>query len=391
MPWKKVDPMDQRYRFVMEAVKCKSRMSDLCIRYGISRKTGYKWLNRFLNEGVDGLCEQSRAPTRCPRRTPTEIEELLLKEKRRHPTWGPKKLVVILQREYGLNPPAVSTAGEILKRHGLVKPRRRRYNAYVNWPGRLTDPKRPNHVWAADYKGWFRTRDGRKCFPLTISDLYSRYILCLDAHPGHGHDLTLASFDRVFKQYGLPEVLRVDNGSPFAGGGLGNFSRLNVSWLRLGIDVEFIEPGHAEQNGRHERMHRTLKADTTGPPAFNRQNQQDRFDSWRREFNEVRPHEALAQKTPASFYENSKKAYTGDVPDFVYPPWYDRRRVRSNGEIKWDGAMVFVSSGLAGTEIGLDTSCPEGTAVYAGDMMLGVIPKTCEGEKPPSQAMVKIG
>lgn len=391
MPWKEVDPMDQRFRFVYEAFHGERSMSDLCLGYGISRKTGYKWLNRYVVEGVEGLGEKSRAPHRRPRKTPKEIEELLVKEKNLHPHWGPKKLVVILRRKYGLIPPAVSTAGEILKRNGLVKPQKRRQNAYIGWPGKFTHPERSNQVWGADYKGWFRTGDGRKCFPLTISDLFSRYLLCLDAHPGHTHELTMASFERVFQEYGLPEVLRVDNGSPFAGGGLGNFSRLNTAWLRLGIQVEFIDPGHPEQNGRHERMHKTLKAETTRPPAHNHAEQQKRFDAWRMEFNEERPHEALKQTTPGTVYQKSKRAYPDQLPDFVYPDWYERRRVRKNGEIRWESGKVFVSTGLAGTELGLDTSHPQGPAVYAGNILLGIIEKTNEGGKSPSQVLVRIG
>lgn len=389
MPWQKVDPMDQRFRFVFEATQKNRNMTELCVRYGISRKTGYKWLNRYDAEGVDGVYDKSRAPTKVARKTPPELEKLLLIEKAQHPSWGPKKLVAHIRDEFGVTPPAASTAGEILKRHGLVKKRRRRSKAPLAWPGKLTLPERANHVWAADYKGWFRTRDGRKCFPLTVSDLHSRYLLCVDALPGHTHELTLASFERVFADYGLPEVIRVDNGSPFAGRGVGNLSRLSVIWLRLGIRVEFIEPGRPDQNGRHERMHRTLKAETARPPKRNCAEQQARFDEWREEFNEVRPHESLGQKPPATRYEVSENVCPDRLPDFEYPRHFDRRRVKGSGEIKWGRTRIFIGTGYVGTELGVDSTHPAGAAVYVGGILLGTIEK-CERGAPLSHKLVRV-
>jgi transposase InsO family protein len=390
MPWEEVKPMDQRFRFVFEAIQAGRNMAALCQRYGISRKTGYKWLNRYDAEGVDGVYEKSRRPHSVAHRTPESIEELLLKEKQKHPSWGPKKLVAILRDKHGVVPPAASTAGAILQRNGLVKPRKRKRFANKSWPGKLTQPERPNHVWAADYKGWFRTQDREKCHPLTVSDLYSRYLLCVDAHPGYTHAASMKSFGRVFSEYGLPEVIRVDNGVPFAGPGLANLSRLSVAWMRLGIRVEFIKPGRPDQNGCHERMHKTLKAETTRPPAKNRTGQQKRFDGWRDEFNEHRPHEALGQKAPGSMYKRSNRACPVTLPNFEYPSHLDRRNVRCNGEIKWGGQSVFIGTGFIGARLGIDSSHPDGAAVYAGDLILGIIEPGSGRGTSPSLNLVRI-
>jgi putative transposase len=294
MAWQDVAPMEERIRFIVEATREGKGVSALCREFGISRKTGYKWLTRYRAWGLAGLHELSRRPRASPTRIPAAVEALVLRERHRHRTWGPKKLQAILATKYGVVPgPAVSTIGNLLKRHGLT--RKTRGRRPVSQPDRRTQTAAtaPNAVWAADFKGWFRTRDGQRCDPLTLSDGYSRYVLACRLVAGQRHDRVRPVFRQVFRRFGLPAVLRVDNGSPFGSRGVCGLSKLSAWWCQLGIRVEFIAPGHPEQNSVHERMHRTLKAETARPPAATPRAQQARFDRWRREFNTERPHEAL--------------------------------------------------------------------------------------------------
>jgi len=261
----------------------------LCKDFGISRKNGYKWLWRYRGFGVHGLMDLSRAPKSIPCRTDLEIETLIVSERRKHPTWGPKKLVVILDRVHHVERvPARSTVGEILKRNGLIKARRRRPGAFKVERKDLTTGERSNEVWATDFKGWFDLGNGMRCDPLTITDQYSRYIIRLEAVRQATQRHTQAGFVRAFRAYGLPEIIRVDNGSPFASCGPGGLSKLSVWWLSLGIDVEFTRPGKPQDNGCHERMHRTMKAECCEPASANRAAQQRRFERWRVEFNRKR-------------------------------------------------------------------------------------------------------
>src|SRR5512137_613003 len=311
MAWREVAPMEERIRFVVTATREERVFTDLCREFGISRKTGYKWLARYRAWGLDGLQEVSRRPRASPTRMPADVEALVLRERHRHRTWGPKKLQAVLATRYGVAPvPAVSTIGNLLMRHGLTRKTRRRRP--VSQPDRTTRTAatHPNGVWAADVTGWFRTRDGQRCDPLTISDLASRYVLACRLVAGQRRDRVRPVFRQVFRRFGLPEVLRVDNGPPFGSRGVCGLSQLSAWWLQCGIRVEFIEPGHPEQNGGHERMHRTLKAETTRPPAATPAAQQARFDRWRREFNTERPHEALGMQRPAERYRRSPCRYT---------------------------------------------------------------------------------
>jgi transposase InsO family protein len=313
MPWQEMSSMDQRLQFITDHQRGLYAMTALCARHGVSRKTGYKWLARYAAEGALGLAERSHAPHVCPHRIPDELGALLLAARRAHPTWGPAKLVQYLaprHRDVGAWP-AVSTVADLLKRHALVRPRRRRRP--VVHPGTVPlHTTASNDLWTADFKGQFRTRNGVYCFPLTIADQHTRYLLRV-----HGLLSTRGSgvrpiFERAFREYGLPRAIRTDNGVPFANTGLHGLTQLNVWWLRLGIQHQRIRPASPQENGAHERMHRTLKAETTRPPAADLTQQQRVFTTFRREYNEERPHAALAGDPPAARYVVSARAYPRD-------------------------------------------------------------------------------
>jgi transposase InsO family protein len=371
MPWSETTPVRERFLFVADVREDLFSVAELCQRYGISRKTGYKWLERFESEGPGGLEDRSRAPVSSPYRTPGEIADRVIEFRRRHPSWGPKKLI---SRLHHLHPridwPAASTAGDLLKRAGLV-PARRRVRRLPE-PGRtpLTLPEHPNDLWAADFKGQFRTRDTVYCYPLTVSDALTRYVLevraleSIDSGPVH------KNFQRLFREYGLPAAIRTDNGTPFASPGLGHLSRLSIWWTRLGIRVQRIAPAHPEQNGSHERMHKTLKAETARPPQANAKSQQQRFDAFRSEYNRQRPHEALGQKTPASLYQPSPRPYPKQLPQPEYPGHFEVRRVSSHGSIRFRGKRLFLSNPLAGQLVALEEIDNDLFSLFFGPLLL---------------------
>jgi transposase InsO family protein len=300
MPWENESPMEQKQRFVSLLTSDRFTLVELCESFGISRKTGHKWKSRYQAHGMRGLEDRSRAPKTVTSRTEEAVERLIVTEKRLHPTWGPKKIQRVLEVKHGLERlPVVSTVGEVLKRHGLVKARKRRGGLFTVERGTLTPPERCNHVLGVDYKGWFLLGNGERCEPLTVSDLHSRYLMKAEAMPDMTVKWTQREFRSVFKAYGLPEIIRVDNGSPFASTGPAGLSRLSVWWIGLGIEVQFSRPGCPQDNGCHERMHRTMKAECCQPGSVNRWAQQQRFDRWRKEFNEERPHEGVGMRTPA--------------------------------------------------------------------------------------------
>ena len=355
MPWNETTRMNERARFVVEFSSCLFTMSELCRRHGISRKTGYKWTQRYAESEVSDLRDRPRRAKSCPHRMAAEVETALLELRQQHPSWGPRKLVAWLRRHRPqIECPAASTIGDLLKRKGLVAARQfsRRPPATPVTP--LVAPIAPNDLWTGDFKGQFRMGDRQLCYPLTMVDAASRYLLAVtgfDSVAGVGVWRTCES---LFREYGLPSAIRTDNGSPFAAKSLGRLTWLSVRWLKLGIRLKRIAPGHPEQNGSHERMHRTLKAETARPPAANRLVQQARFDEFRRVYNEERPHEALEQQPPASLYEASRRPYPGKVPESEYPGHFEVRSVRGDGCIKWQGEMLFVSEALAGERIGLE-------------------------------------
>jgi transposase InsO family protein len=372
MPWKETCAMEERFLFISECLRGELPMSALCERYGISRKTGYKWLVRYRGDPAHGLCERSRAPHRAANGLAGETAEKIIAARRRYPYFGPRKLLAKLASQYPFEPwPAASTISDLLRREGLSEPRRRRRRAApVTQP--FADVTAPNDTWCADFKGWFRTADGGRCDPLTISDADSRYLLTcrIVAPTTEGVE---PWFARAFREYGLPRAMRTDNGPPFASQAAGGLSRLSVEWVKLGIKLERIDPGAPQQNGRHERMHRTLKKQTSRPPAADAHEQQARFDVFRTHYNEERPHESLGQTTPASRYTSSPRAY----PDRIEEPWYDAdhavRRVRSSGEIKWGGDLIFISEALVEEPVGITETENGDWIVRFTDLDLGLI------------------
>jgi putative transposase len=372
MPWKELSVTDAKVRFIAECLRGEEPMTVLCERHGISRETGYLWKRRYDADGARGLEDRSRAPHQLAHSTPVAIVEQLITLREERPYWGARKLLEVLRRrEPHTLWPASSTVTDILKRAGLVSSRRRRRRVEpASQPfGTVTAA---NDTWCIDFKGWFRTADGERCDPLTVTDAHSRYILGLRIMPERSQPVREA-VDALFREYGLPLSMRSDNGSPFASIGAGGLSTLSVHWVKLGIRLERIVPGCPQQNGRHERMHATLKAETTRPAAGNLVAQQARFDQFRSEFNHQRPHEALGQQMPAEHYQPSPRA----MPDRVPEPWYDAehavRRVRPTGEIKWGGERVFISEALAGEPVGIAEGENGDWLVRFASLDLGII------------------
>lgn len=352
MPWKVSGVVEKRKQFLAEYQSGEWTMTDLCRVYGITRPTGYEVLRRYAREGEAGLEEQSRAPKRHPNQTPTEIEEQVLTLRRKHPCWGPRTLKKVLEtRNSGIGWPAASTIGEMLDREGLTQHRvkRRKVEPYQQ-PFRTV--MEPNDEWAGDFKGWMRTGDGSRVEPLTISDSYSRYLLRCQAVEKSDGERVQAIFEATFRQYGMPWAIRTDNGPPFASRAIAGLSRLAVWWIKLGIVPQRIQPGHPEQNGRHERMHRTLK-ETIGSPQADRRAQQRVLDRFRLEYNDVRPHQALGMQTPSALYRNSPRQFPARVPEPEYGTAMQVRRVQKHGEFRWKHCNVFLSHVLYGERIGL--------------------------------------
>ncbi len=371
MPWKEVSIMDEKIRFISDYLNGILTMTDLCDRYNISRQTGYKWIHRYIEEGTAGLENRPRAPRSHPKKTSQEMEAAILAVRRKHPRWGASKILTMLERQRQPGPlPGRTTVTAILTRNGCVtSPRKRVHRAHAGKPETVATT--PNQLWAAACKGQFKTLDGIYCYPLTVTDSYSRYILSILALPSTALKATQAEFRRLFETYGLPERIRPDNGTPVASIALGRLSALSVWWIQLGIRPDLIEPGHPQQNGRHERMHRTLKAETTRPPEANLTAQQQRFDACRQEFNEVRPHEALQQATPAAVYVASAKKWPDRVKTLDYPPHYEVRIVSKNSGIRWKCQWVSVSPLLAGQPIGLEEVAEGLWDVWDGPVWLG--------------------
>jgi transposase InsO family protein len=353
MPWKECSVMDERVRFVGRLLDGEG-MSDVCREFGISRKTGYKIFNRYKDDGLEALTDRSRRPVRYANQLPEQIERMIVTAKRDKPHWGARKIRELLVRRLvgDVRIPAKSTVHAVLDRHGLVKRarQRRRFKA-VGTP--LSQAAQPNDLWSADFKGEFKLGNGRYCYPLTVSDQASRYVLACEALESTKELPVIEAFVRLFKERGLPSAIRSDNGLPFASpNGLYNLSKLSVFWLRLGIMIERIKPGNPQQNGRHERMHRTLKAETTRPAGSNSLQQQARFDAFISEFNDERPHEAIEMKTPAEVYTPSSRAYEG-LPELEYP-FHDRDvLVTACGRICMHRKKINVSTVLAGQRLGI--------------------------------------
>jgi putative transposase len=351
MPWQECSKVDERLRFVARLLEGE-KMAVLCREFDISRKTGYKIFSRYKDCGLEGLTDRSRRPLRQGCRLPFQIENLILQLKREHPSWGAPKIREKVRRKHSeIHLPAISTVHAVLDRHGLVsRPRRRRYKAEGT---ALSHPLRPNELWCADYKGEFMLADRRYCYPLTITDAASRYLLSCEALSSTKAQYAFTVFERVFKDFGLPQAIRTDNGVPFASAhSLFGLSKLSVWWLRLGIAIERIRPAHPEQNGRHERMHLTLKKEATHPAAKNLLQQQGKFDRFIHEYNQERPHQALGMKYPAELYVSSSRPYRG-LSDLEYP-FHDRTiTVTHCGRICIGKRKINLSTVFAGQNVGI--------------------------------------
>jgi transposase InsO family protein len=347
--------MEQKLRFIHLAQSGHFTVTELCAEFGIARKTGHKWLERYEAGGKEGLAERSRAPHHVTGRTTMEVERLIVSEKRLHLTWGPKKIQRVLEIKHGLErPPAVSTVGEVLKRHGMVEARRRRGAVFKVERGTLTAPERNNHVLGVDFKGWFLTGDGERCDPLTVTDLHSRYLLRAEALPQMTTRWTQQAFRSLFRHQGLPEIIRVDNGAPFASMGPGGLSKLSVWWIGLGIEVQFSRPACPQDNGSHERMHRTMKAECCEPASAHLQAQQQRFDRWRKEFNHERPHEALGMRVPADVYQASARRLDERIKPRLYDLGTETQRVSATGFIALHGGNCYVGESFGGVDVALE-------------------------------------
>jgi transposase InsO family protein len=356
VPWKESCQLNERMKFVAR-IEEGERISDVCVEFGISRKTGYKFLNRFRQYGPVGLYDEPKVAVRLPHRLSSELATLVLDARKAHPSWGPRKLRAwLLTKHPGVQLPAPSTIGELLKRQGLIQPRRRRRTVPLPTTARH-QASAPNQVWCADFKGQFRLGNGRYCYPLTISDAFSRYIIGCEGLEDTKGGPARSAFEMAFREYGLPDAILTDNGAPFASRALLGLSQLSVWWLRLGIRHERIEPGHPEQNGRHERMHRTLKAETTRPVAAGLLQQQERFDRFVHEYNVERPHEALDLRPPSTAYASSPRRFPGSLPEPEYPLHDITALVASCGHVRMPGPRsslnLYLSATLAGQRIGL--------------------------------------
>lgn len=376
MPWKATSVTDQRAKFVLDYNRLvRSRemtMAALCAEHGVSRKTGYKLVARHEESGWPGLCDRSRAPLSGKHWEDPETIAAVLDVRLSFPQWGARKIVAYLRDiEPEQQWPVASVVHEWMRRAGLVEPhsRARRFPH----PGRppAVPIERPNQQWSTDYKGHFRTRDGRYCYPLTVVDSFSRYIIGCQALLSPSFELTWPVFEKLFREYGLPEAILSDNGTPFSSNSVKRLSRLSVRWIRLGIEPRLIQPGKPQQNGRLERMHRTLKQEACADPSANCRQQQTQFNSFVERFNHVRPHEALGQTPPVRSYDSSSRPYPKRLPELTYPQTCEVRRVRSSGEIKWRGQWFFLSDALVGEQVAFEPIDDECSILRFGRLELG--------------------
>lgn len=372
MPWSESSVVDERLRFVSAQLSGNASMTGLCERFGISRKTGYKWLDRYRIEGPPGLLDRSHAPLSHGRKTDASLADAIIQMKLARPSWGPGKILARLKLDHpDLAWPAQSTAEAILKREGLVQARHRRQRVTPSLDS-LTSPERPNHVWAADYKGWVQLGDGSRCEPLTITDSFSRFLLGLSAGSNTGEQEARPWFEAAFAEFGLPEAIRSDNGPPFASTGVTALTILSVWWIKLGIRHERIMPGRPQQNGRHERFHRTL-LEAMKPPSADQKAQAERFTAFRQDYNHRRPHQSLGQLPPAALYRPSLRKLPNQLPEPDYPAQAAVRQVRTNGCIKWRGELVYICSALCAEAVALEETDQGHWRVRFFDRPIGVI------------------
>lgn len=372
MPWSEIRPMDQKLLFIADHLRNTASIAELCRRYGISRKTGYKWLQRYQQQGLDGLEEQSRRPGSCSLKVPYTIQQAVIELRQyRDMVLGPKKIQVLLRQRFPRGPiPSKTSIYNILKRENLIKPRAasRKVTPYVH---PFAPVSQVNEVWSADFKGQFKLGNGQWCYPLTVMDHKSRFLLACDGLPRPATLPSKDAFIRLFKTYGLPQRIRTDNGTPFASRATGGLSQLSIWWVRLGILPERITPGKPQQNGQHERMHRTLKQAVSHPPAQTLKGQQAQLQQFCTMYNEQRPHESLNQETPASHYQASQREYPDRLPELTYPDYYEVRRVGTSGVTYWRNQRLYVSHLLEGEYVGLDQVSDGVWKVYFGPVDLG--------------------
>lgn len=381
MAWNGGSVVEQRLALVRAMRSGLEDAGEACGRFGVSRKTGYKWLGRYEAEGVEGLIDRGRAPHRHGRASAAEVVQAIVELKCARPTWGPRKLAARLAHLYPQTAwPSHSTVGEILKREGLGGPARRRRRHAPPTRGPLTCPERPNQVWAADHKGWVRLGEGGRLEPLTVVDRFSRYLVALEASSGADARQARQAFERAFAAHGLPEIIQSDNGTPFASSGVSGLTALSAWWVSLGIRLERIAPGKPQQNGRCERLNGTL-IEAMAPPETDRARQQARFDAFRQVYNEERPHEALGQKPPATVFAPSPRALSERPPEPDYPAG---AAVRGNGCVKWRGEEVFVCTALAGQPIALIEDEASDALVRYCDLAIGLIPRDDPNMRRPA-------
>jgi len=372
MPWRETCAMEQRKKFVDDWLDGQWNMTELCETYGVSRKTGYKWLERFETRGAEGLEDLRREARSHPNQTRAPVELRIMALRRQHPFWGPRKLKSRLERLHpDLAWPASSTIGGILRRRGLVMPRRRRQERTPLYAGPYLDELTPNDVWAADFKGWFRTQDGTRIDPLTMTDCASRYLIrCHTVRKTDGNSVR-TQFTAAFREFGMPKAIKTDNGTPFASKGLGGLSPLAVWLVKLGITPQRTRPAHPQDNGAHERMHKTLKQATAKPPKVDAAAQQKAFERFRNEFNEERPHEALGMKTPSEIYAPSSRPFPARLAPIAYPSGALTKRVNDDGTIWFKEKRIYVSKALADEYIRMDEEGRGQWDVYFGPVALG--------------------
>lgn len=373
MPWIEESSMDKKMQFVAMDLDGEHFFTDLCELFGVSRKTGYKLRNRYREFGVEGLLEMSRTPHNSPNRTPPEVEQALLDLKRKHPQWGARKITGnIKKRNPEIVLPSDNTVGHIFERAGLTVKKRKRIRR--PHPGKPTETaSEPNDIWTTDFKGEFRTLDGIYCYPLTIMDEYSRFLICCQGLYSTGYAGAFKTFRRIFREYGLPRAIKSDNGVPFATTAIARISKLSVWFIKLGIRPILIEPASPYQNGVHERMHRTLKAECTRPPRANLASQQRRFNEWAHEYNFDRTHESLGDDFPSEHYRPSLREYPSRIPRVEYPSHFEVRRVSNNHCFRWHNKAVHISSALVNEYIGLEEVVDGVWSVYFSWLRVGFL------------------
>lgn len=375
MPWKETNVDEEKVKFIAAYKTGGWSMTDLCREFGIDRSTGYKYIRRFNEQGLEGLKEQSRAPKNQPNAVRPKLVELILEARDKKPTWGPEKLLGSLKGRYPniKDWPSDTTVGRILKKNGRIKKKkRRRIKNTAVYP--LSHVIEPNDVWCTDFKGYFVVGNGKRCDPLTITDAYSRFLLACKITTKTDTENVQAVFTDVFREFGLPEAIRSDNGSPFASTrALGGLSRLSVWWMKLGIRLERIRPGNPQENGRHERMHLTLKQETALPPRSSLKAQQKAFDSFIQEYNFERPHASLKNRFPGDFYKRSRRRFPEKLPEIAYPTSYEVARVSDEGTIRYGVNRVFISSALRDELIGLEEISDRHRRIHFSNATLGIL------------------